>query len=105
MVASRNSQHIRDKFGRDRRARLVFLVHTCIGKTRNNGSDTTCRGGLAGRDEDEEFHQVIVHVTTPRLDNEHVFFADGLGYFDVDLAIGELLRCAWSEEYSKPVGG
>lgn len=105
MVTPCDGQHIGNQLGCDRCARLVLLVHARIRKTGDHSSDPARRGGLTGRDEDEEFHQVIVDVAAPRLDNEYVLFTDRFGYFDVDLAVGELLGHAWSEGDSKPVDG
>ena len=87
VVTSRDGQHVGDKLGGNGRTRLVLLVHTSVRKTGDHGSDATGRGGFAGRNEDEEFHQVVVDIARPRLDDEHVLFANGFGYFDVDLAI------------------
>ena len=105
VITSRDDQHVGNKFGRNGRTRLVLLVHTGIRKTRNDCRDATRRSGFTGRDEDEEFHQVIVDVVASRLDDEDVFLANGFGYFDIDLAVGKLLGHAWSEGYSKPVDG
>lgn len=87
MVTARDDQHVGDEFGRDGCTRFVLLVHTGIWKTGNHGSDAARRGSFTGRDEDEEFHQVVVDVSAAGLDDENVLLANGFGNFDVDLAV------------------
>ena len=87
MVAARHDKHVGDELGCDRGSGLVLLVHASVRETGNDGGDTTSGGGLAGGDEDEELHEVVIDVVAPRLDDEDVLVADGLGYLDVDLAI------------------
>lgn len=91
MVAPCDRQHIRHELRGDGRAGHVLLVHPRIREAGNNGGNSARRRSLAGRDEDEEFHEVVVGVAAPRLDDEHVFVSDGLGNFDIYFAIGELL--------------
>ena len=69
----------------------------CVGVARDDGGDAAGRGGFAGRDENEQLHEVVINVEAARLQDEHVFVADGLCDFDVDLAVGKVLDHAWYE--------
>jgi hypothetical protein len=97
MVRASRSEHVRDELRSNRRTRLVLLRLASIGITRNHSGDTTRRGGFARGDEDEEFHEVVVDVEATRLENEHIFVADGFGDFDVDLAVGKVFDYAGYE--------
>lgn len=78
MVAASNCKHIGDKLSGDGGAGLVLLVHPGIGEAGYDGGDASCGGAFAGGDEDEELHEVIVHVTAAGLDDEDILFSDGL---------------------------
>lgn len=103
MVAPCDYQHVGDELRSYGRARLVLLVHTGIGEAGDDGGDPARGGGLAGGDEDEELHEVVVYVITARLDDEDVLVADALGDLDVDFAVGELFDSDGNEGDVKPV--
>ena len=62
MIAAGHDEHVGNEFGRNRGSRLVFSVHTCIKKARNNSRNPPGGSCFAGRDEDKKLHQVIVHI-------------------------------------------
>ncbi len=62
MVAPSRLEHIRHQLRRDGRPRLVFLVLSRVGEIGDDGRDAAGGSGLAGVDDDEEFHQPIVDV-------------------------------------------
>lgn len=78
MLAPRHRQHIRHQLRRNGCPRLVFLVHAGIREAGNDCRDPPRTSGLAGRDENEELHEVVVHVVAARLDNKDVLVADAL---------------------------
>ena len=80
-------QHVRDQFCGDGRPGLVLFVHSRVGVAGDDSRDAAGRGTLAGGDEDEEFHEVVVHIAAARLDDEDVLVADALGDLDVDFSI------------------
>lgn len=51
-----------DKLGSDGRSGLVLLVLSSVGVARDDGGDPSSGGGLAGRDEDEKLHEMVVHL-------------------------------------------
>jgi hypothetical protein len=63
MVTPSSLQHIRNKLGRDRCSTLVFLVLARVWEVRDDRSDASGAGGLAGVDHDEEFHEAVIDVT------------------------------------------
>lgn len=103
MIASSDDEHVGDELGSDGRTRLVLFVHTCIWEARDDGGDPSCRGGLAGRDKDEELHEVVVDVVAARLDDEDILVSHRLGDLDVDLTVGELFDGDGDERNVKPV--
>lgn len=54
-------------------AYLVFFVLASIWKTWNDRSDPRGRSDLAGIYHDEEFHQVVVDLTTTTLYDVNIF--------------------------------
>lgn len=104
MVTSCDSKHVRNKLGSNRSPRLVLFVHSCIRVAWDDGRNTSRRGALASRDDDEEFHQVVVHIVAPGLDDEDVLFSNGLGDLDVYLAIGEFFDSAGCQGHIEPAG-
>lgn len=56
---------------------LVFLVLARIREDGNDCSDALSRGILARVDHDEKLHQVVIHVSRSRSNDEHVISADG----------------------------
>jgi len=103
MVAPSHNQHVRNELRRDGCPRLVLLVHPRIRETRYDRCDPACRCCLAGGDEDEELHEVVVDVVAARLDDEHIFVPNGLGNFHVRLPIGEFFDCDRYEWYVESV--
>lgn len=97
MIAPSNNEHVGDQLGRDGRSALVLFILSCVWVTRNDGSDPTSRSGLACGDDDEKFHEVVIYVAAARLYDENVGVADGLGDFDVNLAVGELAYNGWRQ--------
>jgi len=73
VIAPGHYEHVGYKLGGDRCARLVLLVHPCVRKARDDRCDPTGGRRFACRNEDEELHEVVVHVITTRLDDEDVF--------------------------------
>jgi hypothetical protein len=63
MVTPSSLQHIRNQLGRDRCSALVLLVLARIWEVRDDCSDASGAGGLAGVDHDEEFHEAVIDVT------------------------------------------
>lgn len=104
MIASGYRKHVGHELRCDRSTRVFLLVHPRIRITGDDSGDAPRRGSLAGRYEDEEFHEVVVDVATGRLDNENIFVSDGLGDLDVDLAVGELFDLAGRQGYIEPDG-
>lgn len=77
VIAPSNRQHIRHELRRDGRPRLVLLVHPCIGEARDDSRYPPCRGGFARRDENEQFHEVVVDIPGARLQDKDVLVTDG----------------------------
>jgi len=92
MIATGHGKHICDELGGNRRTRPLLLVLPCIRITRDNRRYPACACGLAGRDEDEKFHHVVVDVGRTGLENENVFVPHALADFHVDLAVGKLFH-------------
>ena len=105
MIASSYDEHIGDELGRDRRPRLVLLIHASIREAGDNGCDTPRRRSLACRDKDKKFHERIVHIARSRLEDEDVFLPNRLGDFDRRLAVGELFNDARCQLYVEPGRG
>jgi hypothetical protein len=78
VVAPRDGEHVRHQLGRNRRPRLVLLVHPGVGIAWDDRRNPTRGRTLAGRDENEQLHQVVVYVAAARLDDEDVLISDGL---------------------------
>lgn len=97
MVTASNNEHVRDKFCRDGRPRLVLFVHPSIGKRRDDCCYPSGGSRFAGRNEDEEFHEVVIGILTARLNDENIFISNRFRNFDVDFAVGELLDGAGYE--------
>jgi hypothetical protein len=87
VVAAGHGEHIGNELGGDGRPALVLFIHTCVGITRNDGSDAAGGCALARGNEDEELHEVVVDVTTGGLEDKDILVADRLENFDVDLPI------------------
>ena len=87
VVAAGDSEHVGDELGGDGRAALVLFVHAGVGVARDDGGDAAGGGAFARGDEDEELHEVVVHVAAGRLEDEDVLVADRLGDLHVDLPI------------------
>ena len=87
MVTPSDSEHVSHQFGCDRSSRLVLLVHPGVRETGDHGGDPPGRCPLTSGSEDEKFHEVVINVGRPRLDDEDVFVTNGLRYFDVDLSV------------------
>lgn len=62
MIAAGCLQHVRHELRSDRCTGSVFLVLASIGEVRDHGGDTTRGCGLAGVDDDEEFHEAVIDV-------------------------------------------
>lgn len=82
MVTTSALDHVGDKLSGNRCARFVLLVLASVGEVGHNSGDSTSGGRLAGLDNDQELHKVIVEVVTwaGSLENEDVFVADGLAH-------------------------
>lgn len=102
MITSRNYEHVGDQLGRNRRPRLVLFIHASVGETWDDSSDPACRCSFTCRDENEEFHEIIIDISTAGLDDEDVFVTDRLGNFDVSFAIGEFFDCDGNERDVQP---
>lgn len=94
MITACHCQHVRHQFCSNGRTRFVLLVHPRIGKARYHCRDPTSRRTLACRDENEEFHKVVVHVAAAGLDDEDVLVPNGLRDLHVDLSVGEFFDSA-----------
>ena len=102
VVATRNSQHVRHKLRRDGSPGFVLFVHASVREARNNSRNAPRGSGSARRDKNKEFHEIIIDVATPRLDDEYIFVSDGLGDLDVGLAVGELFDGTRDKGYIEP---
>lgn len=78
VVASSGDKHVRDEFCCYRCATLVFFILARIRITGYDGSNAACRSSSTRRDENEEFHQVIIDVEATRLNDEDVLISDRL---------------------------
>lgn len=87
MVTTGDGEHVRDELRCDGCPGLVLLVHPGIGVAGDDGRDASGGGTLACGDEDEQLHEVVVHIAAARLDDEDVLVANGLGDLDVDLSV------------------
>ena len=87
VVAAGDGEHVGDELGCDGRTALVLFVHARVGVARDDGGDAAGGGALARGDEDEELHEVVVHVAAGRLEDEDVLVTDRLGDLHVDLPI------------------
>lgn len=97
MVASSNDKHIRNKLRGYRCSGLVLLINTRIRETGNNSGDSTCRCSFAGRNQNEQFHQVVIHVVAATLDDEDVLLPHGLANPHTRLSVREFLDDTWRE--------
>lgn len=62
VVTSGDLEHVGDELGRDGRPRLVLAVHAGVREARDDGRDPAGARRLAGRDQDQQFHQEVVRV-------------------------------------------
>ena len=70
--------------------RLVLFISAAIAIVRNDCSDPTCRGPLAGVDHDQQLHQVVVHRGAGWLNDKNVPLADVFVDTDEGVIVGEL---------------
>lgn len=103
VIAPGHDEHVGYKLGGDWCAGLVLLVHACVRKARDDCCDPTCGRRLACRDEDEELHEVVVHVIATRLDDEDILVPNRFRYLDIDFSIGEFFCGDGHEGNVKPV--
>jgi len=52
---------------------FILFVLSSVGKDWNDGSDTSGRGYLASVDHNEQFHDVVIDLTTATLNDKHIF--------------------------------
>lgn len=78
VVAAGDHEHVGDELRSDRRARLVLFVHARVREARNDCRNAARRGCLAGGNEDEELHEVVVHIVAAGLQNKDVLVAHRL---------------------------
>lgn len=72
MITACCLQHIRNQLGGDWGSRFVLLVLSRVGKVGDYGCDSAGRGGFAGVDHDEEFHESVVDIAgSGRLEYEY----------------------------------
>jgi hypothetical protein len=103
MVASSHHNHIRNQLGRDGRTRFILFVHPGIRKTGDDGGNPASRCGFACGYQNEELHEIVIHITASRLYDEHILFSDGFGDFNVDFATGEPSDSARCQGHAQPM--
>ena len=87
VVAACDGEHVSDELGGDGCPALVFFVHAGVRVARDDGGDAAGRSTLARGNEDEKFHEVVIHVATGRLEDKDVLVADRLEDLHVDFPI------------------
>ena len=105
-----------------KRPNLVFLVLSGVGVAGDDCSNPDSRGNLAGIDHDEQLHEVIIHLSTPALNDVHVFSSHTLSYLHTGgreggsrgrsgerensprLLVGEFLQRDFAEFQPQPLG-
>lgn len=91
VVAAGSLKHVGHELGGDRRTTLVLLVLARIWEVGDDGRDAPRRGGLAGVDHDEQFHQPIVDVIGPRrLQDEDILISYTFTDCDTGFLVGVL---------------
>jgi len=78
MVASRGLQHISDEFRSDGSPRLVLFILSSVREARNDGRNPSCGSGTTRINHDEQFHEGVVDVIGPRLNNKDVLVPNRL---------------------------
>jgi hypothetical protein len=76
VVASGDCEHVGHQLGGDWGTRAVLLIHAGVRKARNDRCNTPCAGALAGLNENEQLHEVIVHIPASGLEDEDVSIPD-----------------------------
>jgi len=104
VVAARDNEHVSDEFSGDRSTGFLFLVHSRIWETRDDSCNPPGGRSSARGDKDEKLHEVIVDVSTSRLDDEDILISNRLANRDVNLSIGEVLDCARKQRHAEPMG-
>ena len=87
MVAASDGKHVGDELGSNGRTTLVLLVHARVRITWDNGSDAAGRSTLAGGNEDEKLHEVVVDFATSGLEDKDVLVTNRIRNLDVKLPI------------------
>ena len=82
-------QQIRDEFGRNRDAGLVFPVLARVSKKWNDCRNPVRAGAPRRVYHDEQLHQMLIGRRTGRLNDENIVAADVFLDPDVSLAIGK----------------
>jgi len=85
-------QGVRHHAGSDRDSRLVLLVAFAIWKEGQDGGDATGAGPSGGVEQKEQFHQVVVRVRLPGLDDEDLAAADVFLELDFDRTVRKCPR-------------
>ncbi len=78
------------KFRGNRNATFVFTILARVSEIRNHRRNAIGARATATVDHDEEFHESVVHRSTRRLDNEHVFSANVFFNSAETFAVGEM---------------
>lgn len=103
MIAPGHSKHVGYQLGSDGGTGPVFPVHASIWEARYYSGDPSGRCSLARRNENKEFHKVVIDIAGAGLDDEDIFVPYGFRYFKIDLAIGEFLDSARNKRNVEPL--
>lgn len=80
MITSRSLKHVCDELGGDGGSGFIFLILPGVRETRNDSRDAPCGSSATGINHDKQFHQVVIDIVGPSLNNKHIFIAHRLAY-------------------------
>ena len=103
-IHARGGQHVGDELGGNRHARLVLAVLPGIAVVRNDRRDARRRRTAERVSHDHQLHQVGIHRSAGRLDDEDVGAANVFVDLERDFGVGKPAQARLSELHPKELG-
>mmetsp|Transcript_680 Transcript_680/g.1067 ORF Transcript_680/g.1067 Transcript_680/m.1067 type:complete len:297 (+) Transcript_680:156-1046(+) len=90
--------------GRNRDTSLHFTILSCVSIVRNDNCDPSCTCSVQGTDHEQQFHKIIVHGRTSRLNDIDILSSDILMNLNIHFSICKGSNCSLSKVDSKNLG-